>query len=134
MYSDSESRSRYLSLAFRSRRAIDGLRSVVAGAEVEQRLSASLDKLLAANDQESDNFVHHLGRNEDWTQFEDLSLVDEVKGDTGTDDLQVIVESVLRGKDLEARRKNIRRLIFFLSALESRALQYYTDARQPRFA
>jgi len=121
-------------LAFRSRRAIDGLRSVVAGAEVEQRLSASLDKLLAANDQESDNFVHHLGRNEDWTQFEDLSLVDEVKGDTGTDDLQVIVESVLRGKDLEARRKNIRRLIFFLSALESRALQYYTDARQPRFA
>ena len=130
MYSDSESRSRYLSLAFRSRRAIDGLRSVVAGAEVEQRLSASLDKLLAANDQESDNFV----RNEDWTQFEDLSLVDEVKGDTGTDDLQVIVESVLRGKDLEARRKNIRRLIFFLSALESRALQYYTDARQPRFA
>ena len=101
MYSDSESRSRYLSLAFRSRRTIDGLRSVVADAEVEQRLSASLDKLLAANDQESDNFVHHLGRNEDWTQFEDLSLVDEVKGDTGTDDLQIIVESVLRGKDLE---------------------------------
>ncbi len=134
MYSDSESRSRYLSLAFMSRRAINGLRSIAPGVEVEQDLSASLDRLLAANEQESDaNFVNYLRENGDWTRFEDLSAVDEIKNETGTSDLQMIVESVLRGKDVETRRNNIRRLIFFLSALESRALQYYTDARQPRF-
>jgi len=130
---DSESRSRYLSLALTSRKAINSLRAVVSGNPVDQELGQSLQDFLAGIEGKT-NFVDHLQASSAWTHFEELSTVDELKNETGADDLSSVVSAVLKGVSDEAHRQNARRLIDFLTAVEGRALQHYTESLDAHFA
>lgn len=134
MRSDSESRSRYLSLALTSRGAINSLREVVSGHPVDQTLSIFLKRLLAGVDQEcSTDFVSHLQETGTWTHFEELSIVDEVEKETEIQDLAQIVSSILnQAHDLNP--DNAKKLIGFLTAVEGRALQRYTESTELRIA
>lgn len=136
MLGDSESRSRYLTLALLARRAINSLRAVAAGDPIDQALGDSLHKLLAGTERggEAAQFVTHLQTSGAWTYFEELSTVDELKNETGTVDLGAVVTSVLGDANEESRRRNAKRLIGFLTAVESRALQHYTDSMEPQLA
>jgi hypothetical protein len=133
MRGDSESRSRYLSLALTSRKAINSLRAVVAGNPVDQELGRSLQDFLAGVEGET-NAIDHLQASKAWTHFEELSTVDELKNETGAHDLGNVVSAVLRGVSDEVRRQNARRLIGFLTAVEGRALQHYTESLDAHFA
>ena len=68
-----------------------------------------------------------------WTHFEDLSTVDEVEKETGTQDLAEVVSAVL-GQPNDLSRENAKRLISFLTAVEGRALQRYTESTELRIA
>jgi hypothetical protein len=132
---DSESRSRYLSLALTSRRTIDHLRNVATGNPVDADLDSILNKLLASTGREGNaNFVSHLQATGAWTFFEELSTVDELKDELGFNDLGEVVVSVLRDASAEVRGQQAKRLISFLTAVEGRALQRYTDSMEMRFA
>lgn len=134
MRGDSESKSRYLSLALVSRRTIDHLRQVTMGSAVDPDLDAVLHKLLASTDPVGNpSFVTHLEATGAWTYFEELSTVDELKQETGTTDLGEIVSSVLTPRNEEVRVQSAKRLINFLTAVEGRALQRYADATEMQF-
>jgi hypothetical protein len=134
MRGDSESRSRYLSLALTSRRAINSLRGFASGQSLDRELGAYLKSLLAGVDQKSgSDFVSHLQESGAWTHFEELSTVEEIERETGTSDLVVVVSSILSEAD-EASRENVKRLISFLTAVEGRALQRYTESTELRIA
>ena len=134
MRGDSESRSRYLSLALTSRGAINGLRAVASGQPVDPKLGDFLKRLLAGVDRESgDAFVSHLQESGAWTHFEELSTVDEVEKETGTHDLAELVSAIL-GQANDLSRENARRLISFLTAVEGRALQRYSESTELRIA
>ncbi|MGO9337625.1 MAG: hypothetical protein ACLPLR_13085 [Terriglobales bacterium] len=134
MRGDSESRSRYLSLALTSRGAINGLREVASGHPVNTKLADFLKRLLAGVDQKcGDAFVSHLQGSGTWTHFEELSTVDEVEKETGTQDLAEVVSAVL-GQPNDLSRENAKRLISFLTAVEGRALQRYTESTELRIA
>jgi hypothetical protein len=134
MRGDSEGRSRYLSLALLSRRTIEGLRGVTTGLPVKPDLNASLKKLLAGVTSAGDSaFVKRLEASGAWTRFEELSTLDEVKAETGTDGLSEIVSSVLNDRNEELRIQNAKLLIRFLTAVEGRALQRYTDSMEMQF-
>ena len=135
MRGDSENRSRYLSLALLSRRTIEGLRRVTTGSPVEPDLDKSLRKLLAGVSSTDDAaLVKRLEASGAWTRFEELSTLDEVKAETGTDHLEQIVSSVLNERNVELRAQNAKRLIRFMTAVEGRALQRYTDSMEMQFA
>lgn len=135
MRGDSENRSRYLSLALLSRRTIEGLRRMTTGLPVEPDLDDSLKKLLAGVSSTGDAaFVKRLEASGSWTRFEELSTLDEVKAETGTDGLSEIVSSILSDRNEELRIQNAKRLIRFLTAVEGRALQRYTDSMEMQFA
>jgi hypothetical protein len=135
MRGDSENRSRYLSLALLSRRTIEGLRPVTTGSPVEPDLDKSLRKLLAGvSPTDNTAFVKRLVASGAWTRFEELSTLDEVKAETGTDHLEQIVSSVLSERNVELRARNAKLLIRFLTAVEGRALQHYTDSMEMQFA
>ena len=131
---DSESQSRYLSLALLSRRTVEGLRGVTSGLPVKPDVNASLKKLLAGVTSAGDlGFVKRLEASGAWTRFEELSTLDEVKAETGTNDLGEIVSSVLNDPSEELRIQNAKLLIRFLIAVEGRALQHYTDLMEMQF-
>jgi hypothetical protein len=135
MRGDSESRSRYLSLALLSRRTIEGLRGVADGVPVGPELEESLRKLLAGVSSVSDAaFVTRLEASGAWTRFEELSTLDEVKAETGTDDLSGVVSSILSDPGERSRSQSAKLLIRFLTAVEGRALQRYTDSMEMQFA
>ncbi|MGA3264318.1 MAG: hypothetical protein ABSC47_09765 [Terracidiphilus sp.] len=135
MRGDSENRSRYLSLALLSRRTIEGLRGVTAGNPVDRDLDKSLRKLLAGVSSTGDTaFVKRLEASGAWTRFEELSTLDEVKAETGTDSLDEIVSSILSNQNEELKIQNAKLLIRFLTAVEGRALQRYTDSMEMQFA
>lgn len=135
MRGDSENRSRYLSLALLSRRTIEGLRGVTAGNPVEHDLGDSLNKLLAGVSSTDDaTLVKRLEASGAWTRFEELSTLDEVKAETGTNGLDEVVSSVLNDQNEELRVQNAKLLIQFLTAVEGRALQRYTDSMEMQFA
>jgi hypothetical protein len=93
-----------------------------------------LHKLLAGTDPEgTPSFVNHLEAPGAWTYFEELSTVDELKRETGTNDLSQIVSSVLTPKDQESQSLDAKRLISFLTAVEGRALQRYADSTEMQF-
>jgi hypothetical protein len=134
MRGDSESRSRYLSLALTSRGAINGLREVASGRPLDPKLGDFLKRLLAGMDQEcGDAFVSHLQESGAWTHFEELSTVDEVEKETGIQDLAELVSAIL-GQVNDLSRENAKRLISFLTAVEGRALQRYTESTELRIA
>jgi hypothetical protein len=135
MRGDSENRSRYLSLALLSRRTIESLRSVATGDPVDRDLDKSLRKLLVGVTSTGESaFVKRLEASGAWTRFEELSTLDEVKAETGTDHLDEIVSSVLNGRNPRLRAQNATLLIQFLTAVEGRALQRYTDSMEMQFA
>ena len=135
MRGDSESRSRYLSLALLSRRTIEGLRAISPGSPVEPGLDESLKKLLAGvADEGGTAFVSQLDASGAWTRFEELSTLDEVRAETGTKRLGEIVSSILNDRNEELRIQNAKLLIRFLTAVEGRALQRYTDSMEMQFA
>jgi hypothetical protein len=135
MRGDSENRSRYLSLALLSRRTVEGLRDVTTGSPMESDLDDSLKKLLAGVSLTDDAaLVKRLEASGAWTRFEELSTLDEVKAETGTDHLEEIVSSILNDRNAELRIQNAKRLIRFLTAVEGRALQHYTDSMEMQFA
>ncbi len=135
MRGDSESRSRYLSLALLSRRTIEGLRDVTTGNPVEHDLEESLKKLLAGVSTTGDAVsVKRLEASGAWTRFEEVSTLDEVKAETGTDGLGEIVSSILTDQNEVLRVQSARLLIRFLTAVEGRALQRYTDSMEMQFA
>jgi hypothetical protein len=135
MRGDSENRSRYLSLALLSRKTIEGLRGVTNGDPVERDLDASLKKLLAGVSSSADTaFAKRLVASGEWTRFEELSTLDEVKAETGTDGLDDVVSSVLNDQNVELRVQNAKLLIQFLTAVEGSALQRYTDSMEMQFA
>ncbi|MGP8173842.1 MAG: hypothetical protein ACLP7O_04760 [Terracidiphilus sp.] len=78
-------------------------------------------------------FVKRLEASGAWTRFEELSTLDEVKAETGTDGLDEIVSSVLNDQNEELRIRNAKLLIRFLTAVEGRALQHYTDSMEMQF-
>ncbi len=134
MRRDSENRSRYLSLALTSRKIIDSLRAVATGEPLGHDLDNSLHKLLLGTQSEGEEqFLTHLQGSGDWTHFEELSTVDELKNETGTD-LGEVISSVLNNTNEEARLQSARHLIAFLMAVEGRALQQYTDSMEPQIA
>lgn len=134
MRGDSEGRSRYLSLALLSRRTIEGLRGLTLGGAVGPDLDSSLQKLLAGVSSESNTtFVNSLESSGAWTRFEELSTLDEVKAETGIEGLGEIVSSVLSEGSEELRTQNAKHLIRFLTAVEGRALQHYTDSMEMQF-
>jgi hypothetical protein len=135
MRGDSENRSRYLSLALLSRRTIEDLRPVTTGSPVEPDLDKSLRKLLAGVSSAGEAaFVKRLEASGAWTRFEELSTLDEVRDETGTDHLDEIVSSILNDRNAEMRAWNAKLLIRFLTAVEGRALQHYTDSMEMQFA
>ena len=135
MRGDSESRSRYLSLALTSRRAIDSLRAVASGQAVGPELDVYLKSLLAGVDQQSGtDFVSHLQESHAWTHFEELSTVEEVEKETGTLDLANLVSSIILNETDDMSRENVKRLISFLTAVEGRALERYTESTELRIA
>lgn len=135
MRGDSEVRSRYLSLALLSRRTIEDLRPVAAGGPLGRDLGKTLRKLLAGVSSTGEAaFVKRLEASGAWTRFEELSTLDEVKEETGTDHLDEIVSSVLNDGNGEARARNAKLLIQFLIAVEGRALQRYSDSMEMQFA
>jgi hypothetical protein len=134
MRGDSENRSRYLSLALLSRRTVEDLRDVTTGLPVKPDLDDSLKKLLAGVSSTDDAaLVKRLEASGAWTRFEELSTLDEVKAETGTEGLDEIVSSVLNGLNAEERIQNAKLLIRFLTAVEGRALQHYTDSMEMQF-
>lgn len=134
MRGDSESRSRYLSLALTSRKAINSLREVASGQSVGQELCVYLKSLVAGVDQQGGaDFVSHLQGNNAWTHFEELSTVEEIEKETETQDLVNLVSSIITETDNMSREK-VKRLISFLTAVEGRALQRYTESTELRMA
>jgi hypothetical protein len=102
---------------------------------VEPDLDKSLRKLLAGVSSTDDAaLVKRLEASGAWTRFEELSTLDEVKAETGTDHLEQIVSSVLNERNVELRAQNAKRLIRFMTAVEGRALQRYTDSMEMQFA
>ncbi len=135
MRGDSENRSRYLSLALLSRRTVEGLRGVANGNPMDRDLDDSLKKLLAGVSSTDDaTLVKRLEASGAWTRFEELSTLDEVKAETGTDGLDEVVSSVLNDRNTELQIQNAKLLIRFLTAVEGRALQHYTDSMETQFA
>jgi len=134
MRGDSESRSRFLSLALLSRRTIEGLRPVTVGSPLQPDLGESLRKLLVGVSPTDDaGFVKRLEASGEWTRFEELSTLDEVKAETKMEDLGGIVSSILNDRDELARAQNALLLIRFLTAVEGCALQRYTDSMEMQF-
>jgi hypothetical protein len=124
-----------LSLALLSRRTIEGLRNVADGVPVGPELEESLRKLLAGVSSVSDAaFVTRLEASGAWTRFEELSTLDEVKAETGRDDLSRVVSSILSDQGEQSRTQSAILLIRFLTAVEGRALQRYTDSMEMQFA
>jgi hypothetical protein len=108
---------------------------MTTGLPVEPDLDDSLKKLLAGVSSTGDAaFVKRLEASGSWTRFEELSTLDEVKAETGTDGLSEIVSSILSDRNEELRIQNAKRLIRFLTAVEGRALQRYTDSMEMQFA
>jgi hypothetical protein len=135
MRSDSENRSRYLSLALLSRRTVESLRSVATGGPVDGNLDSSLRKLLAGVSSIGEAAsVKRLEASGAWTRFEELSTLDEVKAETRMDHLDEVVSSVLNGGNPELQAQNAKLLMQFLTAVEGRALQRYTDSMEMQFA
>ena len=135
MRGDSENRSRYLSLALLSRRTVEELRDVASGSPVKPDLDDSLQKLLAGVSLTDETaLIKRLEASGAWTRFEELSTLDEVKAETGTDHLEEIVSSVLNDRNAEMQIQNVKRLMRFLTAVEGRALQRYTDSMEMQFA
>ena len=133
MRGDSESRSRYLSIALTSRSAINGLRRVVAGQPLNAELNVYLKQLIAGTDQDRSNFASHLQASGAWTHFEELSTIEEIEKETQTHDLVNLVQSVIRGS-ADGSQGNAMRLIGFLTAVEGRALQRYSELTELRMA
>ena len=135
MRGDSENRSQYLSLALLSRRTVEDLRDVATGSPVKPDLDDSLKKLLAGFSLTDETaLVKRLEASGAWTRFEELSTLDEVKAETRTDQLEEIVSSIRNDLDAESRIKNAKLLMRFLTAVEGRALQRYTDSMEMQFA
>jgi hypothetical protein len=113
---------------------VEGLRGVTTGLPARPDLNASLKKLLAGVTSAGDlGSVKRLEASGAWTRFEELSTLDEVKAETETNDLGEIVSSVLSAPSEELRIQNAKRLIRFLTAVEGRALQHYTDSMEMQF-
>ena len=134
MRGDSESRSRFLSLALRSRKAIDSLREVVQGHPLNDDLEDTLKRLLAGTGSEGDAaFLNYLQASSAWTSFEELSTVDELSNELGAN-VGEIVSAVLTPDTEESRTRYPKKLIGFLTAVEGRALQRYTDSVEARLS
>lgn len=134
MRGSAESKVKYLALALTSRKSINSLRAVADGSPVPKDLEETLVGLLAgAEPAEHDRFVSHLQASAPWTNFEELSTIDELKSETGTTDLSLVLTTVLREHG-DTARQSAKRLIDFLTAVEARALQRYTESTEPQFA
>jgi len=102
---------------------------------VKPDLDDSLQKLLAGVSLTDETaLIKRLEASGAWTRFEELSTLDEVKAETGTDHLEEIVSSVLNDRNAEMQIQNVKRLMRFLTAVEGRALQRYTDSMEMQFA
>lgn len=126
MTADSEIRSRYLALALDARRIMDVLVPFAESGQVGEALDTSVKDVIGA--------LHSLGETADvnavrstlaFDEYEQVLTVEEVK--TREDRKAVIhdLETILAPNEAEEKRKAAIRVLQFLFALESRALQHY---------
>jgi hypothetical protein len=121
---DSEIRSRYLALALDARRIMDVLVPFAEHGRRDQALDASVKDVMAA--------LNSLGTAADvnavhgpFESYEQVLTVEEIRTE---EERQAVIEDLKRILDLDEsgdKREPAMRVLQFLFALESRALQHY---------
>jgi hypothetical protein len=131
MRGSADAGSRYLSLALLTRAAMNNLRGVVGGQPVGEELSSTLGRLKSAfESQQGPNFLAHLQAGGPASSFEEMSTLAALYSVFESEKVADTFSDVLNNNDEVARGQSAKKLISFLGAVESKALNYYSQALQ----
>lgn len=135
MRGSADAGSRYLSLALLTRAAMNNLSGVVSGQPVGEELSSTLGRLLSGfQSQQRPNFLAHLQAGGPASSFEELATLSALYSVFEAQNVAATFSDVLDNNDEAVRRASAKRLISFLGAVESKALNYYSQALQQQMA
>jgi hypothetical protein len=131
MRGSADAGSRYLSLALLTRATMNKLSAVVGGQPVGEELSSALDRLLSGFKlQQGPNYLAQLQAGAPASSFEELSTLAALYAKFKAENVANTFSDVLSNGDEVTRRESAKKLISFLGAVESKALNYYSQALQ----
>jgi hypothetical protein len=132
MAKSSEARSQYLFLALNARGAMDSVRRVASGEAHSVQFSDSLQRffsILLIGEGGTVNRLQAAGGN---VSFEEVSALEELLPQFAEVDLARAFRSVLGDAGADEKKAEARIIVSFLGAVESKALQRYSDSLQPQ--